>query len=125
MFPTSYGKQQCRIRQLSDFTPDAGKEVKNAVIALKEKGAKGIILDLRGNPGGLLLEAVNICNIFLAKGNLVVSTKGKVEDSNFVYETSAPPVDTEIPLAVLINRAALLHRRSLPAHYKIMIVQSL
>jgi carboxyl-terminal processing protease len=92
--------------QLSDFTPDAGKEVKNAVIALKEKGAKGIILDLRGNPGGLLLEAVNICNIFLPKGSLVVSTKGKVEDANFVYETSAPPVDTEIPVAVLINRGS-------------------
>jgi carboxyl-terminal processing protease len=92
--------------QLSDFTPDAGKEVKNAVIALKEKGAKAIILDLRGNPGGLLLEAVNICNIFLPKGNLVVSTKGKVEDANFVYETTAPPVDTEIPLAVLINRGS-------------------
>lgn len=92
--------------QLSDFTPDAGKEVKNAVVALKEKGAKGIILDLRGNPGGLLLEAVNICSIFLPKGNLVVSTKGKVEDANFVYETSLPPVDTEIPLAVLINRGS-------------------
>ncbi|MEJ0030345.1 MAG: S41 family peptidase [Bacteroidota bacterium] len=92
--------------QLSDFTPDAGKEVKNAVIALKEKGAKGIILDLRGNPGGLLLEAVNICNIFLPKGNLVVSTKGKIEDSNYIYETSAPPVDTEIPLAILINRGS-------------------
>jgi len=84
--------------QLSDFTPDAGKEVKNAIVALKEKGAKAIILDLRGNPGGLLLEAVNICNIFLPKGNLVVSTKG--------YETTAPPVDTEIPLAVLINRGS-------------------
>ncbi|HMJ67306.1 MAG TPA: S41 family peptidase [Cyclobacteriaceae bacterium] len=92
--------------QLSDFTPDAGKEVKNAIVALKEKGAKGIILDLRGNPGGLLLEAVNICSIFLPKGNLVVSTKGKVEDSNFVYETTIPPVDTEIPLAVLINRGS-------------------
>lgn len=92
--------------QLSDFTPDAGKEVKNAVVALKEKGAKGIILDLRGNPGGLLLEAVNICSIFLPKGNLVVSTKGKVEDANFVYETTLPPVDTEIPLAVLINRGS-------------------
>lgn len=92
--------------QLTDFTPDAGKEVKNAVVALKEKGAKSIILDLRGNPGGLLLEAVNICSIFLPKGNLIVSTKGKVDDSNFVYETTLPPVDTEIPLAVLINRGS-------------------
>jgi carboxyl-terminal processing protease len=54
----------------------------------------------------LLLEAVNICSIFLPKGNLVVSTKGKVEDANFVYETTQPPVDTEIPLAVLINRGS-------------------
>ncbi len=92
--------------QLSDFTPDAAKEVKNAVVALKEKGAKGIILDLRGNPGGLLLEAVNICNIFLPKENLVVFTKGKVEESNYTYKTPAAPVDTEIPLAVLINRGS-------------------
>ncbi len=92
--------------QLSDFTPDAGKEVKNAVIALKEKGAKGIILDLRGNPGGLLFEAVNVCNIFIPKGKKVVTTKGKVEDSNIHYETLNPPVDTEIPVAVLINRGS-------------------
>ena len=92
--------------QLTDFTPDAGKEVRNAVVSLKEKGAKAIILDLRGNPGGLLLEAVNIVNIFIPKGNLVVSTKGKVEDSNYVYQTSNAPVDTEIPLAVLINRGS-------------------
>lgn len=92
--------------QLSDFTPDAGKEVKNAVVALKEKGAKGIILDLRGNPGGLLFEAVNVCNIFIPKGKKVVTTKGKVEDSNIHYETLNPPVDTEIPVAVLINRGS-------------------
>ena len=92
--------------QLADFTPDAGKEVKNAVVALKEKGAKAIILDLRGNPGGLLFEAVNVCNIFLPKGKKVVTTKGKVEDSNIHYETLNPPVDTEIPVAVLINRGS-------------------
>ncbi len=92
--------------QLSDFTPEAGKEVKNAVIALKEKGAKSIILDLRGNPGGLLFEAVNICNIFIPKGKKVVSTIGKVADSNIVYETLNPPTDMEIPVAVLINRGS-------------------
>lgn len=92
--------------QLSDFTHDAGKEVKNAVVSLKEKGAKMIVLDLRGNPGGLLFEAVNICNIFLPKGKKVVTTKGKVEDSNITYETLNPPVDTEIPLAILINRGS-------------------
>jgi carboxyl-terminal processing protease len=92
--------------QLSDFTPDAGQEIKNAVVSLRGKGAKNIILDLRGNPGGLLLEAVNICNIFIPKGKKVVSTKGKVDDSNFVYETKFNPIDTEIPLVVLINRGS-------------------
>ena len=92
--------------QLSDFTPEAGKEVKNAVVSLKEKGAKSIILDLRGNPGGLLFEAVNICNIFIPKGKKVVSTIGKVADSNIVYETLNPPTDMEIPVAVLINRGS-------------------
>ncbi|MBT1704715.1 S41 family peptidase [Chryseosolibacter indicus] len=92
--------------QLSDFTPDAGKEVRNSLIALKEKGAKGVILDLRGNPGGLLIEAVNISNIFIPKGKLVVSTKGKIPENNLSYETLNAPVDTEIPVAVLINRGS-------------------
>lgn len=92
--------------QLSDFTPDAGKEVKNALINLKEQGAKSVILDLRGNPGGLLIEAVNITNIFLPKGKKVVSTKGKIPENNLNYETLNSPVDTEIPLAVLINRGS-------------------
>jgi carboxyl-terminal processing protease len=92
--------------QLSDFTPDAAKEVKNALAALKEKGAKGVILDLRGNPGGLLIEAVNITNLFLPKGKLVVSTKGKIPENNLNYETLNAPVDTEIPVSVLINRGS-------------------
>lgn len=92
--------------QLTDFTPDAGKEVKNALMVLKEKGAKKLVLDLRGNPGGLLMEAVNICNLFIPKGKLVVSTKGKMPDHNFSYETLNAPVDTEIPLVVLIDRGS-------------------
>jgi carboxyl-terminal processing protease len=92
--------------QLADFTPDAGKEVRNAVVALKEKGAQSIILDLRGNPGGLLFEAVKVCNIFLPKGKKVVSTIGKVEDHNITYETLDPPTDIDIPVAVLINRGS-------------------
>ncbi len=92
--------------QLTEFTPDAGKEVKNAVVSLKEKGAKHIILDLRGNPGGLLIEAVNICNLFIPKGKKVVDTKGKVEDSNITYETLNAPVDLDIPVAVIINRGS-------------------
>jgi carboxyl-terminal processing protease len=91
---------------LSDFTPDAGKEVKNALVALKEQGAKGVILDLRGNPGGLLIEAVNISNIFIPKGKMVVSTKGKIPENNLNYETLNNPTDTEIPVAVLINRGS-------------------
>lgn len=92
--------------QLLEFTPDAGKEVKNAIAALKEKGAKALILDVRGNPGGLLFEAVNICNLFLPRGKLVVSTKGKIPEHNQNYETLNSPVDTELPVAVLINRSS-------------------
>ncbi|HTE34868.1 MAG TPA: S41 family peptidase [Chryseolinea sp.] len=92
--------------QLTDFTPDAAKEVKNAITALKEQGAKGIILDLRGNPGGLLIEAVNITNLFLPKGQIVVSTKGKIPENNLNYETLNTPIDTEIPVSVLINRGS-------------------
>lgn len=91
---------------LSDFTPDAGKEVKHALTDLKAKGAKGVILDLRGNPGGLLIEAVNITNLFIPKGELVVSTKGKIPENNLKYETLNNPVDTDIPVAVLINRGS-------------------
>lgn len=92
--------------QLTDFTPDAGKEVRNAVVKLKEQGAENIILDLRDNPGGLLFEAVNICNIFIPKGKQVVTTRGKVQNSNVTYETLNNPADLEIPVAVLINRGS-------------------
>lgn len=92
--------------QLTEFTSEAGKEVKNALVNLKEKGAKSIVLDLRGNPGGLLFEAVNICNLFLPKGKKVVDTKGKLQENNITYETLNPPVDLEIPVAVLINRGS-------------------
>jgi carboxyl-terminal processing protease len=89
--------------KLSDFTPDAGKEVRNAVIKLIEQGAKGIILDLRDNPGGLLIESVNVSNVFLPKGKEIVSTKGKISENNFSYKTQNSPTDTEIPVVVLIN----------------------
>lgn len=92
--------------QLNDFTPDAGKEVRNALLALKEKGAKYAILDLRGNPGGLLLEAVHVSNLFLPKGKLVVSTKGKIPEHNMNYETQTAPLDADMPVVVLINRGS-------------------
>ena len=89
--------------KLQDFTTDAGKEVKNAVVELKSKGAKKIILDLRDNPGGLLSEAVNVSNVFIPKGSEVVTTKGKVTDWNKSYKALNNPVDTEIPLVVITS----------------------
>jgi carboxyl-terminal processing protease len=89
--------------KLDDFTTGAGREVSDAVVALKRQGATKIILDLRDNPGGLLHEAVNIVSLFVPKGQEVVSTKGKVEEWNKQYKTLNNAVDTEIPLAVLVN----------------------
>ncbi len=89
--------------KLTGFTPDAGLEVHNAVKSLKEQGAQNIIFDLRGNGGGLLHEAVNIVNVFVKKGQLVVSTKGKEKENDRVYKTLNTPVDIDIPLVVLID----------------------
>jgi carboxyl-terminal processing protease len=92
--------------QLTEFTSEAGKEARNALVNLKEQGAKNMVIDLRGNPGGLLFEAVNICNLFVPKGKKIVDTKGKLEEHNVTYETLNPPVDLDIPVAVLINRGS-------------------
>jgi len=90
--------------RLADFTTNAGKEVGGALDSLKKAGARSIILDLRGNPGGLLNEAINVCNIFIPEGKEVVSTKGKVDEWNRSYKTLDQPHDTRIPIAVLIDR---------------------
>ncbi len=91
--------------RLDEFTENAGKEVKDALINLKDKQkATSIVLDLRGNPGGLLIEAVNIVNWFVPKGQVVVSTKGKVAQWNKNYEAMFSAVDEQIPLVVLVNR---------------------
>ncbi|MPL83063.1 hypothetical protein SDC9_29013 [bioreactor metagenome] len=90
--------------KLSGFTQNSGKEFKEAFLKLKEGGnMKGLIIDLRDNGGGLMNEAVNITNLFVKKGELVVSTKGKTPDRNKSYKTFIQPVDTEIPLVVLVN----------------------
>ena len=89
--------------KLTSFTDNCSGEVKDALLKLKEKNCKSLILDLRGNPGGLLNEAVNIVNLFVEKNNEVVSTKGKVKDWNKQYFTLYPPVDTQIPLVVLVD----------------------
>jgi carboxyl-terminal processing protease len=90
----------------TNFTNDAHLEVKNALVALKEKGAKAIILDLRGNPGGLLGEAIGITNLFVEKGQEIVHTKGKVKQWDNTYKTKSQPIDTQIPLAILVNRSS-------------------
>lgn len=89
--------------QLTRFTPNAGKEVRDAVIALKVKGATSLVLDLRNNGGGLLHEAINIVNVFVPRGETIVITKGKFQEDNRTYKTLNSPVDTEMPLVVLIN----------------------
>ncbi len=89
--------------KLTKFGRTAAEEVKRALKDLKAKGAQKIILDLRGNPGGLLQEAVNIANLFLPKDQLIVYTKSIVEKYNKTFVTQHQPVDTQIPVAVLIN----------------------
>ena len=88
---------------LSKFTEKSSSETKAALLELKVKGATKIILDLRGNPGGLLHEAVNICNLFVPKGEVIVTTKSKNEKHNNIYKTNNAPIDLEIPLAILID----------------------
>jgi carboxyl-terminal processing protease len=89
--------------KLTSFTPNAGKEVQEAVIDLKSKGATSIVLDLRNNGGGLLHEAINIVNVFVPRGETIVTTKGKFIEDNRTYKTLNSPVDIAIPLIVLIN----------------------
>jgi len=88
---------------LAKFNQKASYETKQALEQLKKEGAERIVLDLRGNPGGLLNEAVNICNLFVPKNEIIVTTKSKIEKHNNTYKTSKEPVDTEIPLAILVN----------------------
>jgi carboxyl-terminal processing protease len=88
---------------LTKFTEKASAETKAALLELKKQGATKIILDLRGNPGGLLHEAVNICNLFVAKNELIVTTKSKNTKYNLEYRTKNEPIDLEIPLAVIVD----------------------
>jgi len=90
---------------LSTFTENAGKNVKDALKKLKDSvDLKGVILDLRGNGGGLLREAINIVNIFVKSGEELVSTKGKIEEKNRIYTTTRNAFDENIPLVILINK---------------------
>ena len=93
--------------KLRSFTRDCSKDIKDALLDLKKQGElRGLILDLRGNPGGLLNESVSIVNLFVEKGQEVVSTKGKIQSWDKVYKASRPPLDLETPIIVLINQSS-------------------
>jgi len=88
---------------LTQFTDKCSADVRRAVISLKEQGAQSLVIDLRGNGGGLLSEAVNIVGLFVPKGLTIVETKGKVKAANSQYATTTEPLDTITPLVVLVN----------------------
>ena len=93
--------------RLSSFTKDCANDLKNAIIELKkEQDLKGLILDLRSNPGGLLNESVDIVNLFVEKGQEIVSTKGKIKSWDKSYVANNTPLDTKVPLVVLINSSS-------------------
>ncbi len=92
--------------KFTHFTQNGGKNISKAVKELKKQGATSLIIDLRSNPGGLLYEAVNICNLFLPKDKLIVETKGKRPENSKKFKTLSQPIDLNIPLVVLINNAS-------------------
>jgi carboxyl-terminal processing protease len=89
--------------QLTGFTQSASSEVKTAFMALKKRNMNKLILDLRGNGGGLLREAISIVNFFVPKGTEIVKTKGKIEEWNKTYTAMVDPIDTQIPITVLVD----------------------
>ena len=88
---------------LQKFNEKASAETKAALLTLKEQGATKIILDLRDNPGGLLHEAVNICNLFVPKEEVITTTKSQNKIHNHIYKTKNEPIDTKIPLVIIVN----------------------
>ena len=92
--------------KLNSFTQTASEEVKKAFLNLKSKGMNQLVFDLRENGGGLLIEAVKIVNFFVPKDKIVVTTKGRIKEENQVYKTQVDPLDTEIPIVVLIDEGS-------------------
>ena len=88
---------------LTRFNNKASSEVKKAFEKLKQSGMKKLVFDLRGNPGGSLLESLNICNFFLPKGKTLVTTKAKVKKWSNTYKSKNDPLDLEIPIVILVN----------------------
>ena len=91
---------------LNSFTQTASEEVKKGIIAMQKDGMEQLILDLRGNGGGLLIEAVKIVNFFVPKDKVVVFTKGRVKEENHVYKTMEEPIALGLPLIVLIDEGS-------------------
>ncbi|MBQ5889069.1 MAG: S41 family peptidase [Bacteroidaceae bacterium] len=100
-----YGLQENNIGfiQLTSFTDGCAKEMRRAIIDLKKQGATSFVIDLRGNGGGLLNEAVDIVNLFTPKGQTIVTTKGKIKQANEVYKTTNEPIDLNSPVAILVD----------------------
>ena len=92
--------------KLNGFTATAGLDVRNAMKELKDQGMQKMVLDLRGNGGGLLREAVNIVNIFVPKGEKVVETKGKIAEWDKSYSTLSDPLDATVPLVVIVDEGS-------------------
>ncbi len=90
---------------LSEFTENCARNVRRAIVALKQQGMTRLVLDLRNNGGGLMSEAVNLVGLFVPKGTEVLSTRGKIDEMNQTYKTSDDPLDLELPLVVLVNGA--------------------
>ena len=88
----------------SDFSEDCSSDMRRAVEALRQAGAKSLVIDLRGNGGGILQEAVNIVSLFVPKGTEVVSMRGRMKDSQATFTTQNEPIDTKIPLVILVDR---------------------
>lgn len=91
---------------LNSFTEGCSRDVRRDFLEMKKQGMRAFILDLRGNGGGLEQEAVNIVNMFVPKGQLIVSNKGKLARVNHDYKTTVEPIDTVIPIVVLVNRGS-------------------
>lgn len=88
---------------LSGYTDNTTRDLRRAIVELKQQGARRLVLDLRGNPGGLMREAINVVNLFLPRGYEVLTTKGKIREMNKTYKTTEEPLDLRMPLAVLVN----------------------
>lgn len=88
---------------LDQYTENTARDVRLALVSLKQQGARRLVLDLRGNVGGLMLEAVNLVNLFVPRGKEIVATRGKLKETTAAFKTTADPLDLDIPVVVLVD----------------------